>query len=46
MTDPTTSAIDSPDVRADMFELIIAYRKSQIVRTAALMSLAEHCASR
>jgi precorrin-6B methylase 2 len=28
-----------------MFELIVAYRKSQIVRTAAMMSLAEHCAS-
>jgi hypothetical protein len=28
-----------------MFDLIVAYRKSQIVRTAAMMSLAEHCAS-
>jgi hypothetical protein len=28
-----------------MFDLIVAYRNSQIVRTAAMMSLAEHCAS-
>jgi precorrin-6B methylase 2 len=28
-----------------MFDLIVAYRKSQLVRTAAMMSLAEHCAS-
>ena len=45
MTEATASTTGSPDVHAHMFELIVAYRKSQIVRTAAMMSLAEHCAS-
>lgn len=37
---PTT-----PDARAVMWHMITAYRVSQIVRTAALFSLAERCAS-
>lgn len=45
MTETKAGTVGSEDVRAEMFELIIAYRKSQIVRTAAMMSLAEHCAS-
>src|ERR1700733_674172 len=45
MTDTTASTTGSPDAHAHMFELIVAYRKSQIVRAAAMMSLAERCAS-
>jgi hypothetical protein len=33
------------DVRATMWEMITAYRISQIVRTPATLSLAEHCAA-
>ena len=33
------------DVRATMWDMITAYRISQIVRTAATLSLAEHCAA-
>jgi O-methyltransferase len=35
----------APDIRARMWDMIVAYRTSQLVRTAALMSLAEHCAA-
>jgi precorrin-6B methylase 2 len=45
VTEAAGSTIGAGDVRSDMFDLIVAYRKSQIVRTAAMMSLAEHCAS-
>lgn len=33
------------DARAAMWDMIIAYRKSQIVHAAARLSLAEHCAA-
>ena len=39
---PTEAAIN---VRATMWDMITAYRISQIVRTAATLSLAEHCAA-
>lgn len=43
-TDDTTER-PSDDPRAAMWDLIVAYRKSQVVRTAAMLSLAEHCAA-
>jgi hypothetical protein len=38
---PTVPA--GPDIRATMWDMITAYRTSQIVRSAAVFSLAEHC---
>lgn len=35
----------SPDLSATMWDMITAYRISQLVRTAAILSLAEHCAA-
>jgi precorrin-6B methylase 2 len=43
MTKVAAQEDDSVDVRTMMWNLIVGYRKSQIVRTAAMMSLAEHC---
>jgi hypothetical protein len=38
------STIGFGDVRSEMFNLIVAYRKNRIVRTSAMMALAEYCA--
>jgi hypothetical protein len=41
VANPVNDQIDLP---SRMWDMIVAYRTSQLVRTAALLSLAEHCA--